>query len=264
MNIRIFQIDAFTDQVFKGNPAAVCILESWIDDEVLMSIARENNLAETAYIVPDKDDQFHIRWFTPEIEMDLCGHATLASAYVMFEELGWDKRIIKFNSQSGPLHVSKVGQLYEMNFPSRPVVKASLPDIISKGLSIQPQEVYRARDYLLLYENQEQISNLIADKSILDQINLDPGGIIITAIGAESDIDFVSRFFTPQAAIFEDPVTGSAHCSLIPFWAERLAQKKLKAKQISQREGLIHCTSLGERVLISGNAVKYMEGNLNI
>lgn len=262
MSILLYQIDAFTNRIFGGNPAAVCPLNFWLEDGMLQRIAAENNLAETAFFIPLSNGHYHLRWFTPEIEMDLCGHATLAAAYVIFEELGYEKQEVIFESRTGLLRVKKDLDLLSLDFPSRPPKKADLPSIISRGLDKQPKEVWKARDYLLLYEWEEDVANIKADPTILNQINLDPGGIIVTAPASTEGIDFVSRFFTPQASIFEDPVTGSAHCTLIPFWAERLNKKALKALQISKRGGELYCELRKDRVQISGKAVKYMHGKI--
>ena len=264
MQIDIFQVDAFTDNVFGGNPAAVCPLDSWLDDDLLQQIAAENHLSETAFFIPLPNNHYHLRWFTPEIEMDLCGHATLASAYVLFEELGHIGEEIFFESQSGTLGVKKFNQFYELNFPSRPPIPSTLPKIIAEGMNIQPVEVWKARDYLLVYKNEVDILNIQPDERIIHQINIDPGGIIVTAEGASNDVDFVSRLFTPQSSIFEDPVTGSAHCTLIPFWAERMDQTSFRALQLSQRRGELFCTLDGDRVKIQGNAVLYLRGKINI
>lgn len=259
MEIRIFQVDAFTGKLFGGNPAAVCVMDDWPDTEVLLNIAKENNLAETAFCIR-KDGEYSIRWFTPEIEMDLCGHATLATAHVLFREYGAEVEEIVFNSASGKLGVSKNGNLYTMNFPSRMPVPAELPEVIRRGIGRDPKEVFLSRDYVLVYDSQVDIEAIRPDRQLLDTINLDPGGIIVTARGEEAD--FVSRFFTPQASVFEDPVTGSAHCSLIPFWAERLGKDHLKAYQISERMGVLHCENRGDRVLIGGEAVTYLKGTI--
>tara|TARA_Y100000385_G_C13073772_1_gene630368 strand:- start:473 stop:1267 length:795 start_codon:yes stop_codon:yes gene_type:complete len=262
MNIPIYQIDAFTNHLFGGNPAAVCPLDHWIDDDLLQNIAMENNLAETAFFVPLPSGNFHLRWFTPEIEMDLCGHATLASAHVIFEELKFKNEEIVFETKSGLLNVKKKGTLLELDFPSRPPSVSNLPAIISKGLNIQPREVWKARDYLLVYDTQDDITRIIPNLSFLNQINLDPGGIIVTAPGQSKDVDFVSRFFTPRAAVFEDPVTGSAHCTLIPFWADRLKKSNMRALQLSKRGGKLFCELNNQRVKIRGQAVKYLNGTI--
>lgn len=262
MKIPLFQIDAFTDTLFAGNPAAVCPLDEWLADEVLQNIAVENNLAETAFFVKQENGNYHLRWFTPEIEMDLCGHATLASAFVLFEELAYAYDKVIFESKSGPLAVSKVDGFLQLDFPSRPPEETELPTSISEALNIQPQEVWKARDYLLVYRSEEEVAQLIPNTGLLDQINVDPGGIIITAKGNE--VDFVSRFFTPQAAVFEDPVTGSAHCTLVPFWANRLEKTSLHARQISPRGGELFCDLKDDRVFIRGKAVKYLSGTIEI
>jgi predicted PhzF superfamily epimerase YddE/YHI9 len=215
MTVDIFQIDAFTNKLFGGNPAAVCPLQDWLSDAVLLNIAKENNLAETAYFIHKHDNVFHLRWFTPEIEIDLCGHATLASAYVILNCLDYDFDTVIFQTLSGELTVSRSGEFLEMDFPSRPPQDSELPEIIKNSLSKQPTNVYKARDYVLLYDSENELKDLKVSASILEQINLDPGGIIVTAKGNNSD--FVSRFFTPGAAVFEDPVTGSAHSTLVPF-----------------------------------------------
>lgn len=264
MKLRIYQIDAFTDKLFGGNPAAICPLENWLTDETLQNIAIENNLAETAFFVQLSKNHFHLRWFTPEFEMDLCGHATLASAFVIIEELGNNCDEILFDSQSGLITVKKIADYYELDFPSRPAKKADLPKIILDGLNIPPKEIWKARDYLLVYDSEDDIKNIKPNVTILNQINIDPGGIIITAKGSSENVDFVSRLFTPQATVFEDPVTGSAHCTLIPYWAERLNKTKLRAKQISKRGGELICQLINDRVAIRGKAVKYLEGVIEL
>ncbi len=261
--VKLFQVDAFTNTLFRGNPAAVCVLEKWPSHDVLQKIASENFLPETAFFVPAKDTgHFELRWFTPDIEMDLCGHATLASAHVLFNHLDFTQNTITFHSASGPLVVTKNGSRITLNFPSRMPVKAELPELIARGLGKKPMEAWKSRDYIAVYEHEDVIRDLAPDRSILDQVNLDPGGIIITAKG--TDADFVSRFFTPQASIFEDPVTGSAHCSLIPLWAQKLGKKELTALQLSKRQGKLWCEDRGDRVLISGEAKTYLEGFIEL
>lgn len=264
MKIDIYQIDAFTSKLFGGNPAAVCPLDTWPTDEVLQNIAIENNLAETAFFVQSSKNRFHLRWFTPEFEMDLCGHATLASAFVIVNELGNNSDEILFDTQSGPLTVKKAGDYFELDFPSRPPQKAELPQIIRDGLNIQPKEIWKARDYLLVYESEDDIEKIKPNIAILNQINIDPGGIIVTAKGKSENVDFVSRLFTPQATVFEDPVTGSAHCTLTPFWAERLNKTKLRALQISERGGELICQLNKDRVAIRGKVIKYLEGTIHV
>jgi PhzF family phenazine biosynthesis protein len=259
--IELYQVDAFTDQLFGGNPACVVPLSNWLPDHLLVKIARENAVPETAFFTTDAD-AFHIRWFTEQFEMDLCGHATLATAHVLKTILGYEKDKILFQSKSGLLEVMVNGALYTLNFPSRKPVVAPLPDIIRQALSKQPVAVLKSRDYVLVYETQQDIENIKINRQIMDQINLDPGGVIVTAKGDE--VDFVSRFFTSQAMVVEDPVTGSAHCSLIPYWSERLNKQEMKALQLSDRGGKLHCVNNGSRVLISGNAKTYATGYLHL
>lgn len=263
MPFPLYQIDSFTDKLFGGNPAAVCLLQNWLPNPVLLQIAAENFLPETAFIIPStKAEHYSIRWFTPEIEMDLCGHATLAAAHVIFRHLGLAADRVKFSSASGELAVTRQDDLLTLNFPSRMPVKADLPEIILKGMGMTPLEVLKARDYVLVYDSEETVRALQPNRAVLDQINLDPGGIIATAKG--ETVDFVSRFFTPQASIFEDPVTGSAHCSLIPYWSQQLRKKELVALQVSERTGTFYCTDSGDRVLIGGTCVTYMQANIFI
>lgn len=259
MKLPLYQIDAFTDEIFGGNPACVVPLARWLPDEKLLDIAKENAVAETAFFI-DYGDKVHLRWFTPEIEMDLCGHATLATAHCLKTILGYPKDQIIFETLSGDLLVTTEKGIYSMDFPSRMPVKSDLPKTIERSLNIQPKEVLRARDYVLVYKNEAQIRNVKIDQQIFDQINLDPGGVVITAIGENSD--FVSRYFTPQASILEDPVTGSSHCSLIPYWASKLNKDKLKAIQLSERIGFLECENKQHRVIISGKARVYSIGNL--
>ncbi len=257
----LYQISAFTDTVFGGNPACVVPLDNWLPDNVLLKIAKENAVPETAFFV-DKGDKIHLRWFTPDIEMDLCGHATLATSHALVSILGYKKDEIVFETASGDLIVKVENGLYKMDFPSRMPVAATLPIIISKSLNIQPKEVLKSRDYVLVYENETEVRNIKIYRQLFDQINLDPGGVIVTAVG--DNCDFVSRFFTPQASILEDPVTGSAHCSLIPFWAKQLNKKELYAMQVSERLGKLYCEDRGDRVFISGQAKTYSIGEFRI
>ncbi|MEI7595730.1 MAG: PhzF family phenazine biosynthesis protein [Bacteroidota bacterium] len=262
-SIPLYQIDAFTDSVFGGNPAAVCVLENWIDDKLLQNIASENFLPETAFIVKSGlYNTYDLRWFTPEIEMDLCGHATLASAFVIFNFLNTKIDSVEFNTQSGKLIVTRENDLLTLDFPSRIPVKAELPKLIIEGIGLKPLEVFKARDYVLVYENEEIIKNINPNQELLNQINLDPGGIIVTAPGNKTD--FVSRFFTPQASIFEDPVTGSAHCSLIPLWSHKLKKLEMTALQLSKRGGKILCKNQDTRILISGKCKTFLIGIIHI
>ena len=254
MKLDLYQIDAFTDKIFGGNPACVVPLQKWLADEILLNIAKENAVAETAFFVMH-GNKIHLRWFTPEIEMDLCGHATLATAHCLKTILGYQNDQIIFETLSGDLTVSMDEEFYKMDFPSRMPVTAILPETILKSFNIKPKEVLKARDYFLVYSNETDIKNIKIDRQFFDQINLNPGGVIVTAPGDNSD--FVSRFFTPQASMLEDPVTGSAHCSLIPFWAARLGKKILHAVQVSERVGKLLCEDRGDRVIISGQAKTY-------
>jgi PhzF family phenazine biosynthesis protein len=234
-------------------------MQHWLPDDLLLKIARENAVAETAFYI-DNGDSFHLRWFTPEIEMDLCGHATLAAAHCLKTIAGYAADRFVFTSRSGQLAVTANKDWYTLDFPSRKPMPAVLPDNILRSLSIAPKEVLLSRDYVLVYENEAQICDIRIDRPLFDQLNLDPGGVIITARG--NQCDFVSRFFTPQASIFEDPVTGSAHCSLIPYWAEKLGKQEMEALQLSERGGKLVCTNKGERVLIAGQAKIYSAGSL--
>lgn len=258
MKLPLYQIDAFTDTVFGGNPACVVPLTSWLPDETLLQIAKENAVAETAFFI-DHGTHIHLRWFTPEIEMDLCGHATLATAHCLHTLLDYPSNILSFETLSGLLNVTIQKDLYILDFPSRMPIASEVPDVISNALNIQPKEVYKSRDYVLVYDSEKDIRNIQINRQHFDQINLDPGGVIVTAKGNQSD--FVSRFFTPQASILEDPVTGSAHCSLIPFWSQRLQKKQLTAFQLSERGGILYCEDKADRVLISGKAKTYAIGS---
>jgi PhzF family phenazine biosynthesis protein len=258
--LEIYQVDAFTDRVFGGNPAAVCPLDSWPDDAFLQAIAAENNLSETAFLVKD-GDHYELRWFTPTVEVDLCGHATLASAQVIFEHIARGTESVLFRTRSGTLRVDRRGDLLEMDFPSRPCERVVAPERLVAGIGIQPLEVHRAiRDYLAVLESEAQVKALRPNFTAL--AGVDCLGIIVTAPGDE--VDFVSRVFEPRAGINEDPVTGSAHCTLIPYWAERLNKRRLRAVQVSQRRGVLDCAMLGERVLIAGKAVTYLVGHIEV
>ena len=259
MKLELYQIDAFSDKTFSGNPACVVPLDHWLSDDLLLNIARENAVAETAFFI-DKGDKIHLRWFTPEIEMDLCGHATLATAHCLKSILNYPDDQIVFETLSGDLRVTAKGGYYFLDFPSRMPKTATLPDIIKKSLNIQPKEIYKSRDYLLVYETEEEVRRIKINRQLFDQINLEPGGVIVTAKGDKSH--FVSRFFTPQASILEDPVTGSAHCSLIPFWSQRLGINKLDAIQVSDRGGVLKCEDKNNRVIIGGTAKTYSIGTL--
>ena len=259
MEIEIFQIDAFTSELFKGNPACVMPLDSWLPDELLLNIAKENNVSETAFFIK-KNNGFNLRWFTPEIEMDLCGHATLASAFVIKNFLNFSKNEILFKTLSGTLKVICDKDLFTLDFPSRAPVEADLPKIISEAVSLPPLKTLKSRDYLLIYKNELEIKNITVNAHILNKLDLKTGGIIVSSRGDSAD--FVSRFFTPRSSILEDPVTGSAHCSLIPYWSKVLNKNKMRALQLSKRKGELICVEYGDRVLISGQAKIYLKGSI--
>ncbi len=259
MKLELYQIDAFTDKIFEGNPACVVPLNNWLSDDILLKITKENAVAETAFFV-DKGEKIHLRWFTPEIEMDLCGHATLATAHCLKTILNYKSNKMVFETLSGDLTVLAENDSYYLDFPSRMPVVSSLPEIIGKALNIKPKEVLKSRDYVLVYDTEQEIQSIKIDRQFFDQINLDPGGVIVTSKG--ENCDFVSRYFTPQSTILEDSVTGSAHCSLIPFWANRLKKNELTALQISDRIGKLNCINKEKRVIICGKARTYSIGNL--
>lgn len=260
MKLTLYQVDAFAGKLFSGNPAAVCPLEQWLPDELMQSIALENNLAETAFIVP-QGDGYGIRWFTPTVEVDLCGHATLAAAHVLFEHCHRGGNAVSFHSRSGELRVFKRGDLLTLDFPSDVIAKVNLTPALTDGFSITPVEAYRGKsDYMLVFQHESDIANLHPDLSILAR--LDARGVIVTARG--NAVDFVSRFFAPQSGINEDPVTGSAHTTLTPYWSRVLGKKELTAMQLSARKGFLHCKDLGPRVEISGRAITYLVGQIEI
>jgi len=257
MELTLYQIDAFTDQVFKGNPAAVCPLDDWLADTDLQAIAAENNLSETAFYVP-AGAGFHLRWFTPKAEVDLCGHATLATAFVLFNLLDYADETVKFETRSGQLAVTKSDGLLVMDFPSQPGKPCATPPLLIEGLGKTPIEVLSSEDYMAVFENEEDVTALKPNFDALSRLDL--RGVMVTAKG--KDVDFVSRFFAPRHGINEDPVTGSAHCALAPYWAAKLNKTKLSARQVSNRTGYIECELRGNRVFLSGKAVKYMEGKI--
>lgn len=260
MNIPLYQIDAFADQLFSGNPAAVCPLEAWLPDDLMQRIAEENNLAETAFFVPE-GEEYRIRWFTPTVEVDLCGHATLAAAHVLFTYLHYPKNEIRFASRSGILRVIKDEEVLTLDFPSDSLTRVELLPELREGLQAEPQEVYKGKtDYLLVFGEEAQIRDLQPDFRILSRIPA--RGVIVTAPGEQAD--FVSRFFGPQSGIDEDPATGSAHTSLTPYWAGRLGKKELAAVQLSSRKGYFTCTWLGDRVAISGQARTFLVGEIEL
>lgn len=257
--IKIYQVDAFAGEVFKGNPAAVCPLESELSAETMQNIAKENNLSETAFIF-SKDGRLNIRWFTPGCEVDLCGHATLASAHVLYNHEGFTGEVIEFQSKSGPLRVTKKGDLLELDFPVQELPECEIDPVIEKSLGKKPTHVFRGDDYMAVFESEADVAGFEPDFKEL--MALDARGLIVTAKG--NSCDFVSRFFGPQVGIDEDPVTGSAHCKLIPYWAKVTGKKEMTARQISERGGELFCTLDGDRVKIAGKAVTYMEGIIRI
>ena len=259
MKLRQYQVDAFATRAFEGNPAAVCPLERWLDDGLLQAIAAENNLSETAFFVPS-DDGFHLRWFTPTSEVDLCGHATLAAAHVLFAHLGHPGQAITFATRSGPLTVKRTDNRLEMDFPARPPTRCAAPGSLVKALGQRPLEAWCADDYLAVFDDEATVRALTPDFSLL--ATLDLRGVIVTAPGHSAD--FVSRFFAPRLGIPEDPVTGSAHCTLGPYWTDRLGKRVLCARQVSRRGGDLVCEAKADRVLLSGSAVTFMEGEITL
>jgi len=259
MTLPIYVVDAFTSKLFGGNPAAVCPLNEWLDDALMQRLAAENNLSETAFFVKEGEG-FHLRWFTPEYEIDLCGHATLASSFIIFNQLNYASDTIKFNTKSGELVVTRKGDLIELNFPSRIPQECEAPEELLKGIDIQPSKVLKSRDYFLVYDDEAAIKQIVPDFNHWNK--LDVVGVIVTA--ASKEVDFVSRFFVPNSVIGEDPVSGSAHCNLIPYWAKELNKTTLTAKQLSAREGELFCESKGDRVTMAGKAVLYSKGEFYI
>jgi PhzF family phenazine biosynthesis protein len=258
MNVPIYQVDAFSSKLFGGNPAAICPLDHWLPNATLQSIAAENNVSETAYYIP-KNGGFHIRWFTPGVEVDLCGHATLASAHVIMDirrEVTGGR--VSFESKSGELIVTRQDDLYALDFPARPPIETKFDNKLFEALGAQPKMVLGARDYLCVFETEAEVRALKPDMQKLAAI--DRFATIVTAPG--TDCDFVSRFFAPAKGVPEDPVTGSAHCTLTPYWATRLGKSKLFARQVSPRGGELWCEHRGDRVTIAGRAVKYLEGTI--
>jgi predicted PhzF superfamily epimerase YddE/YHI9 len=289
MKLPYYEVSAFTTNAFGGNPAGVCVLETWLPDSVLLGIAANNNLAETAFTVPrgkvsanhppsprpsprlggereiearaeSSHCDFELRWFTPTVEIDLCGHATLAAASVLFHERGVRGGEVRFHSRSGLLTVARSGDLLTLDFPARPPVASGGPEALLRGLGAMPKEVFKARDYLAVFSSEAEVRALEPDFAVLK--TLDCLGIIVTAPG--TDCDFVSRFFSPGIGVDEDPVTGSAHCTLIPYWAEKLGKTELFARQVSARGGELFCELKGDRVKIGGHAMLYLKGDIYV
>ncbi len=261
MQLHLYQVDAFTNEIFSGNPACVVPLSDWLPDTLLLKIAMENAVAETAFFV-ENGNRFHLRWFTPEIEMVLCGHAPLAAAHAIKEIRKYPGDKILFDTKSGELQVLVENNTYTLDFPTRNPAPAQLPQLLKDSLNIQPTEVLKARDFVLVYGKEEDVKNIEINRLHFDKLDLDTGGVIFTAPGTDSKTDFVSRFFTPRATVFEDPVTGSAHCSLIPYWSKILGKTELSAQQISPRGGNLECILRGDRVAIKGSARTYSIGKL--
>jgi PhzF family phenazine biosynthesis protein len=259
MRLPLYQVDAFTQRRFAGNPAAVCPLPKWLPDHTLQAIAAENNLAETAYFVAEPDG-YRLRWFTPALEVDLCGHATLAAAYVLMDCLGFGGDQVTFHSRSGPLTVLREGERYTLDFPARPGAPQPANPALAAALGVTPLEILAARDTMCVLETATQVRDLRPDMGALKL--LEPFAFIATAPG--DDCDFVSRFFAPKAGIDEDPVTGSAHCTLTPYWAARLGKSNLFARQISPRGGELWVEDRGDRVRISGHGALYLTGFIEV
>jgi predicted PhzF superfamily epimerase YddE/YHI9 len=261
MELPIYWIDAFTDRTFGGNPAAVVPLESWLADDLLLRIANENGLSETAYFVRTGPARARLRWFTPTFEIDLCGHATLATAHVLYNELGQPESPFTFDTMSGPLTVDMQAGLIELDFPARPALPSEPSEVLLRGLVLRPAEVLRSeRMWLCVYGSAQDVLSLAPDHAALAPAV--PGRIIVTAPG--QDCDFVSRFFAPDAGIEEDPVTGSAHCTLVPYWAARLGKTKFHARQLSRRGGELWCKLDGDRVRMAGRGAGYLRGRITV
>lgn len=257
--LKLYQVDAFAARVFEGNPAAVVPLDAWPDDSLLQAIAEENNLSETAFFAPSPNG-FHLRWFTPVAEVDLCGHATLATAHVLFEILGYRQPVIAFETRGGELFVERQGSLLVMDFPALLPKPCTTPDLLVESLGCRPVETLAAVNYVCVFESAARVRAIAPDFEKLRRLELQ--GVIVTAPGR--DKDFVSRYFAPKLGIPEDPVTGSAHCELTPYWAARLGKNRLSARQVSKRGGDILCELQGDRVKLAGHAVTFMEAEIEI
>jgi len=259
MKVKLYQVDAFARKTFEGNPAAVCPLDKWLDERIMQNIAMENNLSETAFFVKN-GEQYDIRWFTPTKEVNLCGHATLATAYVIFNILGHLSGRINFNSKSGLLQVYKDSEFITMNFPAEPPVPCDTPQAIVDAFGKEPLEVLRSVDYIVVFDEYEELAQFAPNLDALKTLDL--RGVCITA--RDKTYDFVSRFFAPNYGIDEDSVTGSAYTQLMPYWSNKLQQNSLRSKQLSSRGGELYCELKGERVTISGSAVLYLSGEIEI
>jgi PhzF family phenazine biosynthesis protein len=261
MRLPIYQVDAFADKLFGGNPAAICPLPEWLPDATMQAIAAENNLAETAFFVREGAD-YALRWFTPAVEVDLCGHATLASAHIVFSFLEPKRQSVNFQTlKAGTLSVARHADLLVMDFPARPPAPVEAPAGLLAALGGKPREVHKARDHLVVYGSAAEVLALTPDFGALGKV--DCWAAIVTAPG-DNGVDFVSRFFAPPQGIDEDPATGSSHCTLVPYWAKRLAKTELEARQLSRRGGALRCAMRGDRVSIGGRAVLYLEGQITV
>ncbi|MGW6300376.1 PhzF family phenazine biosynthesis protein [Peribacillus butanolivorans] len=258
--MKYYVVDAFAEKVFEGNPAGVCIMEEWLSDDTMQKIATENNLSETAFAVKEGEN-YRLRWFTPADEIELCGHATLATAYVIANYYENNVEEIKFQTMSGELVVLKKDELYEMDFPSRMPEEFPLTDQIVEALGVKPIETYLGRDLMLVLEKEEDVQNAAPDFSMLEKL---PDGLGVSITAKSNKYDFVSRSFFPKLKVNEDPVCGSAHCNFIPYWAKRLGKNEMVARQLSKRGGTLYCKSSGDRVKISGSAVLYAFADLQI
>jgi PhzF family phenazine biosynthesis protein len=260
MTIPYYEVLAFTDRLFAGNPAGICLLEEWLPDSLLQKIAAENNLAETAFLI-DRGNVYDIRWLSPLAEIDLCGHATIGSAHVLFQHLGRSGNSLTFQSRSsGELKVDRADGRLVLDFPSRPAAPCAAPPLLAKSLGAEPKEVFQGRDYMAVFEREEEVAGLTPDLGELSR--LEGQGVFVTAPG--KDCDFVSRYFAPKVGVPEDPVTGSTHCVLVPYWSKRLGKKNLHARQLSPRGGELFCEDRGPRVGIGGTAITYAEGALHL
>ena len=259
MRLRLYQIDAFADRVFAGNPAAVCPLDAWLPEATMQAIAEENNLSETAFFVP-AGEHYELRWFTPVSEVDLCGHATLATAHVIFGKQVSDDPLLRFSTRSGELRVAREGDLLTLDFPAMAPQRCAIPEGFGEALGCMPAEMLAADDWVAVLDSEAEVRALAPNFYALRAF--DKRGVVVTAPGEQ--VDFVSRFFAPKYGIPEDPVTGSTHCELVPYWAERLGRPALSARQVSHRGGELLCRLQGERVFLSGRAVTYLEGEIEI
>jgi PhzF family phenazine biosynthesis protein len=259
VKLPLYIVDAFTDQPFAGNPAAICPLDSWLADGVMQRIGAEMNFSETAFIVPSAEG-WHIRWFTPTLEVDLVGHATLAAAHIIFERIDPSRTVVRFSSLGGALLVRRSQELLEMDFPARPPIPRRAPTLLLEALGAEPEQILAAQHYVAVFRNAEAVRRLAPDLQRLAQ--LDRAAVIVTAPGGPGD--FVCRFFAPANGVPEDPASGVAQCSLIPYWSQRLGKRRLVGHQLSKRGGVFYCEDRGERVIIAGRARLFLEGKIEI